>query len=108
MSDKEEMQNLEEIKASRKQIGIRLLYTVLYFIVFEILKFVIEVTTVFQFIYLLVARKYSEPLRRFSNKVATYAYQVIRYLTLNAIYRPFPFHDFPTEMEAPEDPVRFD
>ena len=108
MSDKEEMHQLEEIKASRKQIGIRLLYTVLYLIVFEVLKVVIQITTVFQFIYLLVTRKYSEPLRRFSNKVATYAYQVIRYLTLNANFRPFPFHDFPAEMDQPEDPVSFD
>ncbi len=108
MSDREEMQNLEEIKAPRKQIVIRLLYTILYFIVFEILKIVIEATTVFQFVYLLATGKYSQPLRSFSNKVATYAYQVIRYLTLNANYRPFPFHDFPAETEPPEDPVHFD
>lgn len=98
----------EPIKASRKQIGIRLLYTLLYLIIFEILKLVIQFTVVFQFIYLLITQRYSQPLKNFSNKVATYAYTIIRYATLNAHERPFPFHDFPAEMERPEEPVHFD
>lgn len=105
------MENTTEITespVSRKKIGIRLLYTILYLIVFEILKTVIQITVVFQYIYLLITKKYSAPVRNFSNKVATYAYKVIRYLTLNDNLRPFPFHEFPEEMEKPEDHVVYD
>ena len=102
------MNQIEETKMPRKQIIIRLLYTLLYLIIFEILKTVVQVTVFFQFIYLLVTQKYSEPMRTFSNKVATYAYRILRYATLNENYRPFPFNEFPAEMDKPEDSVRFE
>jgi len=102
------MDNIQESKASRKQIGIRFLYTLLYLIVLEIIKLIVQVTVVLQFIYLLIAQNYSIPLRNFSNKLATYAYRVMRYATLNENFRPFPFHDFPAEMENPEDRVQFE
>lgn len=92
----------------RKKIGIRLLYTLLLMVVFEALKFVVQLTVIFQFMYLLVTEKYSEPLKGFSNKVATYAYKIIRYATLNDNERPFPFAEFPPEMEKPVEPVSFD
>lgn len=102
------MDGAAESKASRKQIAIRLLYTFLYVIIFELLKVVVQVTVLFQFIYLLVTREYSEPLKNFSNKVATYAYKLIRYMTLNDNERPFPLRDFPTEMESTSHDVRFE
>ena len=105
------MENTKEVtesKLSRKKIGIRLLYTVMYLIIFEILKTVIQVTVLFQYVYLLITKRYSYPLKNFSNKVATYAYKIIRYVTLNDNDRPFPFHEFPEEMEKPQDYVMFD
>jgi hypothetical protein len=102
------MDDMEDVKVSRGKIGVRLLYTLLYLIVFEVLKLVVQITVLFQFVYLLITQKYSEPLRSFSNKVSTYAYQIIRYTTLNDNHRPFPFSEFPTEIEKPEDPVKFD
>lgn len=101
------MNEIEEVKVTRKQIGIRFLYTVLYLIVLEVLKLVVQVATLLQFVYLLITQKHSEPLRNFSNKLAAYAYRLIRYATLNENFRPFPFSDFPPEMEKPEDPVQF-
>lgn len=102
------MDGAAESKVSRKQIAIRLFYTFLYLIIFELLKVVVQVTVLFQFIYLLVTREYSEPLKNFSNKVATYAYKLIRYMTLNDNERPFPLHDFPREMESASHDVRFE
>ncbi len=101
------MNTIEESKASRKQIGIRLLYTLLYLIVLEVIKVVVQVTVLLQFIYLLITQKYSQPLRTFANKLVSYAYRVLRYATLNENVRPFPFNDFPGEMEQPEEPVQF-
>ena len=101
------MNMIEEAKTPRRQICIRFLYTLLYLVVLEVLKVVVQISVILQFIYLLITQKYSEPLRNFSNKLAAYAYRVVRYATLNENFRPFPFNDFPPEMEKPEDRVQF-
>ena len=92
----------------RGKIGIRLVYTLLFVVILSAVNFMIQMIALVQFAILLVTRSYSEPLRTFSNKAAVYAYRLIRYITLNENARPFPFMDFPAEMERPERPVRFD
>ena len=98
----------QEQSTSRTQIATRLLYTVLFVIIFGILKFLIVVTTVFQFVLLFITLKHSEPVRTFANRLVSYAYQVWRYITLNTSKRPFPFAEFPEELEPPEAEVSFD
>ncbi len=94
-------------KYDRKQIAIRLLYSILFMVVLELLKTIIMLTVVFQYVYLLITRSYSNPARRFANKVSTYAYRLMRYLTLNENNRPFPFSEMPEEQHAPVDEVEF-
>jgi len=101
------MNDIQRYTIDRKKIAIRLLYTILNFVVLEILKVIIQVTVIFQYVYLFITRTHNEPVRNFSNKIATYAYRVIRYLSLNENAIPFPFSDFPPEMEPPEQPVTF-
>lgn len=91
----------------RKEIAIRLLYTIFFLIVFEILKLIVQVCVLFQYVLLLITRGHNEPVQRFSNKVLSYAYRVMRYVTLNDNQRPFPFTDFPSEMEPVEEEPRF-
>jgi hypothetical protein len=91
----------------RKSIVIRLLFTVFFLIVFEILKTILQVTVIFQYVYLLITKSYSNPLRRFSDKVSVYTYRVMRYMTLSDNDKPFPFSDFPGEMEEPVNEVEF-
>jgi hypothetical protein len=102
------MESIQTTIRSRKKIGIRLLYTVFFLIVFEILKIIVQVTVLFQYVYLFITKTYSNPIRRFTNKVSFYAYRVMRYVTLNENTLPFPFTDFPEEMDAPESEVRFE
>ena len=101
------MRDPGKVTLSRKDILIRLLYTVLYFIVFEIIKLLIQVAVVFQYIFLFITLDFNKPVRLFSNKLATYTYEVIRYLTLNKNLRPFPFNDFPEPLEEPVEKVTF-
>ncbi len=101
------MNEVETVKVSRKQIGIRFLYTLLYLVALEVVKMLVQVTVLLQFIYLLITGKYSDPLRNFSNRLAAYAYRLIRYATLNDNIRPFPFNDLPPEMEKSESWVQF-
>ncbi|MBW2605205.1 MAG: DUF4389 domain-containing protein [Deltaproteobacteria bacterium] len=91
----------------RKKVAIRLLYTVFFFIIFEILKIIIQVSVLFQYVYLLITKTYSDPVRNFTNKVSVYAYKVLRYVALNENEKPYPFQDFPQEMESPEAEVFF-
>ena len=99
---------MDSKKLPRKKIVIRLLYTILFFIIFEILKTIIQVSVLFQYVYLLISKTYSEPVRNFTNKVSVYAYKVLRYVTLNENNKPYPFQDFPQIMELPEAEVFFE
>ena len=93
---------------SGKQIGIRLLYTILFLVILGIVFVIAKVVVVFQFIYFFSTRKPNESVRQFSNKISTYGYRIFRYITLNESQRPFPFTDFPPEMEPSEEQISFD
>jgi D-alanyl-lipoteichoic acid acyltransferase DltB (MBOAT superfamily) len=97
-----------QVTTSRKQVAIRLLYTLLYVAIFELVKTIVLLITLFEYFFLLVTLRHNEPARTFANKVATYGYRVMRYLTLNENQRPFPFSDFPAEIELPDEEVSFD
>jgi len=93
---------------SRKKIAIRLLYTILFLLVFAILTIIIKVSVIFQYVYLLISKTYNNPIRNFTNKVSVYAYKVLRYVTLNGNEKPYPFKNFPIEFELPEKEVLFE
>jgi hypothetical protein len=63
---------------------------------------------VFQYIMLLITLNFSEPVRRVSNQLAVYGYRVMRYLTLTDNVKPFPFTDFPKELEPSVSEVEFE
>jgi predicted membrane protein len=93
---------------SRKKIAIRLLYTILFLIVFAILTIIIKISVIFQYIYLLSSKTYNNPIRNFTNKVSVCVYKVLRYITLNENEKPYPFNDFPIEFELPDTEVIFE
>lgn len=93
---------------SRKQVVIRLLYTLLYVAIFEVVKTIVLLITIFEYFFLLVTLRHNEPARTFANKVATYGYRLMRYVTLNENQRPFPFSEFPGEIELPDEEVKFE
>lgn len=92
----------------RGKIGVRLMYTILFVVILSVMNFLIQLIALVQFVILLVTRNYSEPLRAFSNKAAAYVYRLIRYITINDNKKPFPFMDFPAEMERPDGVARFE
>jgi hypothetical protein len=97
-----------QVTTTRKQVAIRLLYTLLYVAIFEVVKTIVLLITLFEYFFLLITLRHNEPARTFGNKVAAYGYRVMRYLTLNDNQRPFPFADFPAEIELPDENVKFD
>ncbi len=96
------------VELSRKQIFIRLLYTILFLFILGIVIGIVKVAIFFQFIYLFLTGKPNESVRQFSNKVSSYGYRIFRYVTLCESQRPFPFSDLPEELEATEQSITFD
>ncbi len=92
---------------SRRQIAIRLLYTIIFLPIYAVCNMLVVLATLFQFALLFITFKHSEPLRRCANRVVTLAYRIWRYVSLNSNQRPFPFAEFPEEMEPPEAEVSF-
>lgn len=101
------MNTQAENTLSRKHILVRFLYTLLFALVLEVVKTVVMLTTFFQYLYLFINKTHSEPVRKFANQAAAFGYRVMRYLTLNDNSRPFPFQEFPAELEPPEENVTF-
>ncbi|MFZ0943914.1 MAG: DUF4389 domain-containing protein [Syntrophobacteraceae bacterium] len=102
------MDELSQGGIPRGKIGMRLIFTLLFLVILSVMHFLIQMMVLIQYVVLLITRSYSEPLRSLSNKAAVYVYRVIRYITLNDNPRPFPFIEFPREMDRPDEPVKFD
>lgn len=93
---------------SRHQIVCRLLFTLLILPITAICNLLIVLTFLFQFLLLIITLKHSDPLRAFANRVIAYVYRLWRYISLNSSRRPFPFAEFPAELEPPEAEVLFE
>ncbi|MGE0681420.1 MAG: DUF4389 domain-containing protein [Candidatus Binatia bacterium] len=87
----------------RKDTGIRILLSAIFLLIAEVTKTVLVLLTLFALGWTLITKRPpSEQVRRFANRVVSYQYHLFRYLTYNEKMRPFPFSDFPTELELPE------
>ncbi len=98
----------EKVTISRMKILLRFLHAVLFLLVFEILRLVVQVTVLGQYVYLLIMGIPSAHLKKFGARVSDYTYRVLRYLTLNENAKPYPFTKFPDEVLPPEADVSFD
>lgn len=94
---------VDESMIDWKDTLIRILVTVLLAVISEIVKWVIWVAVAVQLLFALVTgRQPSFRLRRFANQAVSYQYRLLRYVTYNDPDRPFPFDDFPPEVEKVE------
>lgn len=102
------MNKIVDYFKSRKDVAVRFLFTLLFFIVFEIIKIIIEVVVLFQFVFLLFKLKPNQSIKNFSNKVAVYGYKILRYISFNEKPLPYPFTDFPSEIDPPDETMTFE
>lgn len=90
----------EETPIERKETGIRVALSVLFWVILEVVKTALGILVLFQLIYTLITQKPpSDRVRNFANRALSYQYRLLRYLTYNEPGRPFPFSDFPPEVE---------
>ncbi len=84
----------------RGDTGIRILFTLLFCLVLNLVEAVLAVIILFELGYALLTRSEpSERVRGFANRVISYRYRIGRYLTFNAASPPFPFSEFPDDLE---------
>lgn len=99
-----------KISVDRMDILKRFLVTLVCLLVFELVRLLVQATVLFQFLYMLIARQHSDPLRKFSNRLSCFAYRLLRYSTLNENDKPFPFSEFPKagDCERPAASIKFE
>lgn len=86
--------------AERGAILKRLLVTLVCMIFLEVTVLLVQLSVLFQYGFLLISKKRSEPLRVFTNNLSQYGYRLMRFNTLNDNKRPFPFEKFPADEDC--------
>ena len=92
----------EESGIERTDTALRVAYSLLFALIISVLETVVGAIVIFQLLYTFVTKR--EPSQRVSelgNRISTYFYRMLRYLTHNSDEPPFPFKDFPPAIEAP-------
>ncbi|MFQ5513420.1 MAG: DUF4389 domain-containing protein [Myxococcota bacterium] len=87
----------------RSDTGIRALQTLLFLLIGRLIEGVLLVVILYELIVVALTRQPpSAGVRRFANRTVSYFYRIGRFLTYNESRAPFPFDEFPEEIEAPE------
>lgn len=89
-----EEQGLEQNIKSRST-WLRLLFMILFIVLWGISRLVILAVVILQFFWVLFTGQTNTRLGRFGLSLATYSYQIILYLTYNSEEQPFPFEEWP-------------
>ncbi|XPV76718.1 MAG: DUF4389 domain-containing protein [Desulfovibrio sp.] len=87
----------------------RFFLAIIMVLVFELIQLAVHLIVPIQFIIVLITGSHNESLRRFMNRMSEYAYDVMRYMTLNSNKKPFPFGSYPAQdtCEKPVDEVEY-
>ncbi len=92
---------------SSSSIWIRGFFMILYFIVAYIVRFLILIISLFQFVYTIFIGNPNEKLVKFGNGLGSYAYQIIQFLTFNTELKPYPFSEW-GEINSSENYISHD
>jgi hypothetical protein len=70
---------------------LRLFFMLVVVLLYSVSRLVVSVVVVLQFFWVLFTGETNKRLEKLGQALATYTYQIIRYLTFNSEERPFPF-----------------
>ncbi len=82
---------------------LRTLFIILFSIVYRILDLVVLFLVVVQWGFSLTTGQVNPALEKFSDQLANYIAQIVRYVTGTADTKPFPFTDWPASSEEISD-----
>lgn len=81
---------LEE-NLKRRSTWLRLLFMIVFIAIYAITRIVFGAVIVFQFFWVLFTAETNRNLTELGQSLATYTYQIMRYLSFNSDDKPFPF-----------------
>ena len=88
----------EEIRErlTSRNLWTRAIYMVLLAVAYFAAETLLVLTSVFQFVSILISGSANGPLLKFGLSLSTYVYQILRFETFNTEEKPFPFSDWPS------------
>ena len=89
--------NLPQPVSPAPDLGIRVIYMLLFAVVFWVLCWILAATTLIQLVVRLLNGRANSDLTRFGGSLARYARQVIEFLTFVTELAPYPFTAWPAE-----------
>jgi len=100
---KNEHQKTETLKQHVMDTAIwkRLLFMILFTILYSAAEVVLAVVVVFQFLTVLITGAKNNKVLSFGAQLSTYVYQVFSFLTFNTEARPYPMGDWPSDKPLP-------
>jgi hypothetical protein len=99
-----EQSTSEEIKAHVKDANIwkRLLFMILFTILYSAAEVVLAVVVLYQFLTVLITGSKNDKVLSFGAQLSTYVYQIVRFLTFNTEDQPYPSADWPSDKALAE------
>jgi hypothetical protein len=105
--DDEDLLVDDDERITRADTLIRALLTLLMAVIWGLVETALAVAIIFSIIWtLIVQQPPPSRLREFANRLVSYSYRLWRYMTYNEGQVPFPFSDFPAELEPSGDLAR--
>lgn len=89
---REEQSDLEK-NVTSKNTWVRLLFMIVMAVAWSVAVFVASVVVAVNFIYVLITGKTNSRLTGLGQSLATYLYQIVRFMTFNTDVRPFPIDE---------------
>ena len=105
-SGKSERSDLEKNVRARST-WIRLLFMILFALIYGLSRLVTAAVVVIQFFHVLFTGETNDQLKTFGHSLAIYSFEIVNYLTFNTETKPFPLEsDWPIDLPAatPESP----
>jgi hypothetical protein len=91
-----------EQNLKRRSTWVRLLFMIAFVAIYMVTRIVFGAVVVFQFLWFLFTAETNKQLTQLGQSLATYTYQIMRYLSFNSEDKPFPFNaEWPTG--SPDD-----
>ena len=85
---------MEEVK---KASGERLLYTIFFAVIANIVSWIVCLVVIVQFLYSWIGGSLNEKLLSFSASLSEYVKQLIAYISFNCDEKPWPMGEWPQE-----------
>ncbi len=80
-------------------IWVRGFFMILFYIVGYIIRFLVVLISIFQFIYTICTGKPNGKLIQFGSGLANFVYQIVMFITFNTETKPYPFSEWGAKVD---------